>query len=265
MENKILFIIGIVLVFVALGFLIMKPKTEMTGETIVIDKEIMEEVVSESEESDEINNTIEDIELINEIESAYLHFNKINITFAFSGFDFPVKKERMRNAFEELEKKVAEFNFTEIEIYDDADIKILLPRSNNLNTLAEAAPILNGNGEITGGEITIIKIDIECDYHGTEMHELLHVFGFDHKPGTVMDRYSDECGYMSTKGNMYYIDHLKFIYSNGERGKEHTELPMAFQYEYKSECGDGLYETLDGEYCCQEPDMIVDDEGYCDY
>ena len=196
---------------------------------------------------------------IDEIAIKYLHFSNENITFAMSGFDYPLKVGRIRSALNEFEEEVGEFRFIEIDDYENAMIKIDLPKLNNLNIVAEARPIIDENLNIGGGEVSVIKITDKCGYHGTEIHELLHVFGFGHSDGTIMYAYDDEC--YTLTGSSEYIEHLKFIYSGGVRGIEHPELPMI---ELNVSCPDEWHFAVNSDkYCCPELDMIVDEDGGC--
>lgn len=196
-----------------------------------------------------------------EINSNYLHFPNKTITFSMKGAEAPLKRKRMYEALEELENLIGEFNFVEINNYEQANIKIEFPIANNLNTIGEGGPTVNSKKEITEGKINIIKIADDCDYHGTEMHELLHVFGFDHRDWGIMYEYNDKC--YNLQNSPEYIEHLKFIYSNGRNGKEHPELPMYKLNSFKFSCPEGTYEVEGTDYCCPEPNMEINTEGYC--
>ena len=69
-------------------------------------------------------------------------------------------------------------------------------------------------------------------------------------------------------GFIIYLFNLSSIYNyNNTKQLAIIELKIKNSsneniYEY---CWDGLYETIDGEYCCPKPNMIIDEEGYCDY
>lgn len=201
---------------------------------------------------------------ISEINNKYLHFVNPMITFSMKGLDAPERRERMYNALKIVEEAVGEFYFVEINKgnYDEANIKINFPPMDNLRTIGEATPILDGNGNIKGGEITIINIEREgCeDYPATEIHEILHVFGFGHNKKTIMQEYAEGCKPLTSEWSVEYVEHLKFIYSNGERGIEHPEIPYL---EFYSFCEEGTYpSTNDPESCCPEPDMWTD-KYYC--
>ena len=57
------------------------------------------------------------------------------------------------------------------------------------------------------------------------------------------------------------ISCLKYIYSNWEFEGDCSEVN--FLDEEYGECPTGTYEVEGTEYCCQEPNMIIDEEGYC--
>ena len=153
------------------------------------------------------------------------------------------------------------------------------------DTLGEARPLIQNNLLIKS---TIYLYDennrwIDCQKFPTrEMHELLHSFGLDHSKeiDTVdlgyessyygLNVYQIEeakdimfpylnCNYQKEVDKKYF-DCLKYIYSNGGAGGNCSNIKF-LNLEY--ECENGLYETVDGGYCCPEPNMNIDDEGYC--
>ncbi len=207
--------------------------------------------------------TQDNISYIDEVYRFYPHFTNLTITFSMKGINHSEKRKRMYNALEILEEQVGEFNFIEIDNYANADIKINFPLGNNLRTLGEAKPILDYKGNIEGGEIDMINIEDEgCeDYPDTEIHEILHVFMFDHNPKTIMKEYVGGCQPLHSEWSIEYVEHLKFVYSSGERGVEYPELPYMITIFY---CSDGWYNAIGPyEWCCPEPDMYADSDGYC--
>jgi hypothetical protein len=252
--KKILtFVVVLALIAVGLSLFFPSDKPNITSNVIL---------------EEESNNNIEDpeVKIKDDINSNYLHFYHKVITFSMEGEEAPLKRQRMHSALNELQQEVGEFVFEEIDNYEEADIKINFPKPTNLPTVGEARPIFDEEGDIIGGEITIIKIKDDCGYHGTELHELLHVFGFDHKRKEVMYEYSGSCLTL-TYHSYDYVEHLRFIYSNGKRGIEHPELPMyGLKQDYVSSCiNEGWYPIEGTKYCCPEPEMIIDEEGYCSY
>lgn len=208
----------------------------------------------------------EDLNNLDEVNSKYLHFTNLEITFSMKGLEAKIRRQRMYNALEIIEKEIGEFSFIEIDDYENANIKIYFPKRNNLDTIGETTTLFNDNGNIEGGEITMINVEKEgCDeYPDTEIHEILHVFGFDHNPKTIMKEYARGCQPLHSEWSIEYVEHLKFIYSNGELGIEHPELPSLLETGTFSACDDGWYDVVGSdEWCCPEPNMYADDEGYC--
>jgi hypothetical protein len=111
-----------------------------------------------------------------------------------------------------------------------------------------------------------------------ELHEIMHSFGFDHND---YDKYSlmypdawQECVAKNVTITLHstgetfvpedkiddnIVSCLKFIYSNGEQGSCNDV------YRTESDCPIGWYPDKWDEYCCPEPNMIINDEGDCDY
>ena len=156
----------------------------------------------------------------------YPRFNNNTITYSLSGINDSQKRQRMQDALKELEKEVGEFIFVEVPDYQEADIKILFERRNNLRKIGEANLKLNILNEVSNAEIRMINVVEYCHYHNTETHELLHVFGFEHNSRTIMDPHGDNCYKLTDRGSRKYIEHLQFIYSDGLRGVEHSDIPM---------------------------------------
>ena len=119
-----------------------------------------------------------------------------------------------------------------------------------------------------------------CGDANTEIHEILHVFGFDHSfdwSSIMYPRDTRESGYKVSNNNCAeviveiddeYSSCLKYIYSNGLSGtcseieNYYIETEGAPLISY---CEDGYYEaTNDINSCCPEPGMWAD-EYYCNY
>ena len=165
----------------------------------------------------------------------------------------------MHRALKIIEKEIGEFNFSEIHNYEDANIKINFPMRDNLHTIGEASQNLDSDGNILGGEITIINVEDEgCEeYPDTEIHEILHIFGFAHNPETIMKEYSGGCQPLSSEWSIGYVEQLKFVYSSGKSGIEHPEIPYLEIYSF---CEEGTYQAInDKNSCCPEPNMWVDE------
>ena len=104
-------------------------------------------------------------------------------------------------------------------------------------------------------------------YPDTEIHEILHVFGFNHnnKEGSIMSPSSEGCDVKSI--DKYIVDCLKYTYSDGEKGiscydREDVMKEEDIKYE---ECNDGWYNAIDSKnFCCPEPNMFINKDGYCE-
>jgi len=109
--------------------------------------------------------------------------------------------------------------------------------SSGWGVLGEARSEVSGN-ILSGGDKTVYTIDSERPYctsfPAKEMHDVLHLFGFDHSETPVFDSYygwfhkdiryfkdimfiHTYCPY-KTEINSNYIDCLEYIYSNGVQG-----------------------------------------------
>lgn len=122
------------------------------------------------------------------------------------------------------------------------------------------------------------------NFPNLEIHEIMHSFGFDHindnKYSLMYPEVWKECKSknetitLHTTGETFIpkdeidkeiIECLKYIYSNGKQGKCSTKVKFLYELE-DYECPDGWYESLnEKDGCCPEPNMIIDDENYCDY
>ncbi len=109
-------------------------------------------------------------------------------------------------------------------------------------------------------------------YPALEVHELLHGLGFDHNVflESIMSAYAEDVSRKCkiTKIDKPYTDCLMYIYSNGEVGdcseSKINVYTEDIEYIEEYECEDGWYYSLNKEeYCCPEPDMEIDWEGYC--
>ncbi len=147
----------------------------------------------------------------------------------------------------------------------------------NNEVLGEGGPSEIVGDVIVKGEINLYQGFDEsktCSFPSKEIHELFHSFGFDHSPEPFWDpmwRYSD---WEPVKDIMFpyhycefqkeiqekYISCLKYIYLNGEIGECSDEVNFL---DSEFGCEDGLYPSENLDYCCPEPNMIIDEEGYC--
>ncbi len=259
-------IVGVLAVLILLMFSLDKEDTP----TPSITGNVVKDVEESSDSSDSIEDAVKELELLNDayennINSEYLHFPSREITYSMKGIDRPGKRDRMIASINELEEAVGEFSFVEIDDYDKAEIKIDFQRANNLGKASEVIPEIDKDGKLLGGTINIIKIEDDCLYHVAEMRDLLILFGFNYKDKTIMQESIIACHHLTSGNSIEYVEHLKFIYSNGQRGVEHSDLPMfGLSEETQFECTDGWVASLKpDENCCRESNIIIGGKGYC--
>jgi len=118
--------------------------------------------------------------------SENLRFNHNNISFNIESNCSEKKSSAMKEAFDIFHNKMEIISF--YEVTEDSDITVfcsddIIKLGNNLFAAGEGGPseIINTSGfkTITKGKIYLYK-DPRCDRPVVEIHELLHVFGFDH-------------------------------------------------------------------------------------
>jgi len=123
-----------------------------------------------------------------------MKFNHNQITYLINGVCNEIEKDRMNRAFNEISLEVPKISFKETST--NPDIKIICSESAEPGKSIDEEHFIAGEGGakqiiktgkfniITNGEILLYensKIEtIKCDYPNVEIHELLHVFGFDH-------------------------------------------------------------------------------------
>jgi len=165
-------------------------------------------------------------------------------------------------------------NFITFENKSDKEVDIIFncdtPQFQN-DILAEALPEISDKNIITSGEIFIYSAD-DClgKRPVTLIHEIMHLLGINHYTKTSSEDImravfvGKEFGANPCDNELMDRDVscLKYIYSNGEVKGNCSDVEF-FNLEY--ECQEGLYPTIDGKYCCDEPEMIIDEYGYCDY
>ena len=146
------------------------------------------------------------------------------------------------------------------------------------SVLGDARPIIEGN-VIKQGKINLYKPEngwsVCTDFPAKEMHELLHLFGFDHVAEPYWDPYYGYVDWEPAKDIMFphiyctyqkevqqrYLSCLDYIYSEGKVGFCSKDINFISSY---AECPYDWYPTIDNEYCCPEPNMRIV-AGYCDY
>ncbi len=144
-----------------------------------------------------------------------MRFTHNNLTYSFESCN-EEKQKKMKQAFLEISSRTP-LTFTET-IKENADIQIgcsddYLEKEKNIFIAGEGGPseILNSSWypAILKGKIQLY--DSKCDEPVVELHELLHVFGFDHinKTDYIMYPYVN-CNFHL---NQEYINILNNLYS----------------------------------------------------
>lgn len=135
--------------------------------------------------------------------------------------------------------------------------------------IAEANSSTDSQNRLIPGEIIIYRAD-ECSHTNpnTIIHEVLHMFGLGHKlkayTWDIMRTFQHEGASCNEDIAEEDIMCLKYIYSNGELGGNCSNtIFIDFAYESNSGCSGGWYPVSNSDYCCPEPNMIIDEEGYC--
>jgi len=147
-----------------------------------------------------------------------MRFNHNNLTFFINSECSEEKKERMNNAFSIVESETEIITFTP-DSEENADILIgcsfdSYETEKNVFIVGEGGPTkminLSVYPIILRGKI-ILYNETSCDYPITELHELFHVFGFDHINDSkkIMYPYS-KC---DQKINPEMIEKIKELYS----------------------------------------------------
>jgi len=129
--------------------------------------------------------------------SENLRFDHTDITYHISPSCSTQKVNRMKQAFSIFEEVFELIYFIQITQEELADITVVCSNEEitvgkNLYTVGEGGPsrIINTSQfkVIKKGTISLYKEISRCNYPVVELHELLHVFGFDHSenPKSIM-------------------------------------------------------------------------------
>jgi len=151
-----------------------------------------------------------------------MKFNHNEITYKIGKTCSEEKRQRMLEAFQELEKKVGIISFSpsnepdiqvscteRIEHSIDKDFFVAgeggakqIIKTGKYNVITEGIILLYGNPHNAK----------ECDWPNVELHELLHVFGFDHSQdkNSIMYQYLESC---NQKLDESIISDLRELYS----------------------------------------------------
>jgi hypothetical protein len=229
------------------------------------------------------NNSTYEEEIINKVDNfsgtKYFHFGEMPITYSVTDEECGNETETIENAFYIIQNSTGGLvNFKKVGTQSDANIKIdCQPVGTYLSgeqTLG-LARFDNKSTLLTDGEITFFtkgpkefRMVDYCDtgFPRTEVHEILHVFGFAHDNSPVnimkMVNTAGKCGIV--KINNEFLWCLKHIYSNGATG---TCRDIAFTHHtpVKVSCDYGWYLDLSGEWCCPDSNMFINEDGECEH
>jgi len=237
-----------------------------------------------NESTQELNNSLI---IINEIEDNFsnidtLHWTHMPIIYKFSEGDVcrEIRKNKILLAFNEITDLTnGTVYFKEGEDYD-----LLLSCSNSLKdeqrlvegywitTLGEGGINSISENRILEAIANFYPVIDSCGYYPfVEIHEILHCFGYGHndkKACSIMSSYSD-CkskydGCNKPYLNKEYISCLKYTYSNGKEMGDCSGVNFSDLTE-TGICSEGWYPVENSSYCCPEPNMLIDEEGYCSY
>ena len=151
-----------------------------------------------------------------------MKFNHNKISYSIAKDCDDTKRSRMLEAFDILASKIGLIEF--YEVLDKADIEITCSEQEKKN---EKEYFIAGEGGareiistgryniITNGTVILHENPhgfIKCNWANVELHELIHVFGFDHSknPNSLMYPYLENC---EQKLDDSIINELKVLYS----------------------------------------------------
>jgi len=176
--------------------------------------------------------------LSHEVKQFYpnMKFNHNSISYKIDSACSDQKKERMTSAFSELAGRVGVISFRPVN--EEPDIEVSC--SEKAEHSIEEDFFIAGEGGakeiiqtgqynvITNGIILLYDVfkGIECDWSIVELHELLHVFGFEHSEDerSIMNAYLESC---DQKLDESIIRDLKELYSRENLADLHFEEVIA--------------------------------------
>lgn len=153
-----------------------------------------------------------------------MKFNHNQISYKIEEGCESKKEEKMINAFSELSNKVEELSFFPTSTNPDIEISCTQDAKPGINEKHFVAGEGGAKEIIQTGRFNVItegiillyennKIKtIDCDYPNVELHELLHVFGFDHvnDKKSLMYPFIESC---NQRLDLSLIEKLKQLYS----------------------------------------------------
>jgi hypothetical protein len=154
---------------------------------------------------------------------SYMKFNHNEISYTIDPLCNEEQNQRMNQAFNQISSEVPQLTFKKSQI--NTDIKISCSEQEK-ESLKEDFFIAGEGGAkeiiksgkynvITNGVILLFngpKNSKKCDWPNIEIHELMHVFGFNHSenPNSLMYPYLESC---EQKLDLFIIKKLKELYS----------------------------------------------------
>ncbi len=158
--------------------------------------------------------------LSEEVKQSYpnMRFNHNEITYGFHAACDNEKKIKVHRAFDILEEEVAPLSFIEITMNPDILIdcsKEEIKTGENTYQAGLGGPAtlnLSVYPLIVSGDVTIYGQKLECDYPVVELHEILHVFGYEHvnNSKSIMHPYLNDCDQVL---DPVFVEHLNKLYS----------------------------------------------------
>ena len=156
-----------------------------------------------------------------------MKFNHNNLSYSIDLNCPDFKRQRMIGAFNYLSEEISYISFQ--ETFDNPDIYVTCSEIEKLTPESDSPKdfFIAGEGGakeiiqsgkyniITNGTISLYKSPhgaIECDFPNIEIHELIHVFGFDHSKNknSLMNPLLDSCDQLL---DPIILEELKRLYS----------------------------------------------------
>lgn len=147
-----------------------------------------------------------------------MRFNHNTISYGFHSTCTESKRMKVHKAFNILEEKVVPLNFVEAisqpDIIIDCSKEEVKTGTNTYQAGLGGPSTLNLSiyPLIVSGEVTLYGQKLECDYPVVEIHEILHVFGYNHvnNSNSIMYPYLNDC---EQKLDSFFVEHLTELYS----------------------------------------------------
>ena len=173
----------------------------------------------------------------------YFLYDNIWYSFNSSNFCYGERAERIHRAFNIIENKtegIISFEYEPDETYGDIIINCYDENFEEGIAGYGGQIVYEGEREILWGEISLFPFEKEyiyCeDYPTEEIHEILHVFGFDHIDDEksimhegldelILYEWEDDQPYVCQDIEIEIVECLKNIYSNGVNGSSCENLP----------------------------------------